>query len=271
MNILEKIVLHKQKEVSIRQKDRSLSILAQSMYYKADCLSMVESLNRDDKSGIIAEFKRRSPSKPSINLTADVADVTIGYQEAGVSGLSVLTDEFFFGGNNLDLTTARKSNNCPILRKDFVVDAYQIHEAKSIGADLILLIAEILTKEEVSILARTAKDLGLEVLMEIHSEKQLEKLCDQVDIVGVNNRNLDTFEVNIQNSLELTSAIPSSVVKISESGISDVQSILQLKAVGFQGFLIGEHFMISDDPAAQCKHFINNIKTSRIDKIIVNP
>ncbi|MEL6926125.1 MAG: indole-3-glycerol phosphate synthase TrpC, partial [Bacteroidota bacterium] len=168
----------------------------------------------------------------------------------------VLTDEAFFGGKNADLTEARKFNYCPILRKEFIIDEYQIVEAKSIGADAILLIAECLTKKEVGQLARFAKTLGLEVLMEIHSADQLSKVCPELDIIGVNNRNLKTFEVSIQNSIDLFPAIPADFVRISESGISDPASIVELKQVGFEGFLIGENFMKSANPGQACAEFI---------------
>jgi len=270
MNILDKIVAHKLEEVQINKKHVSKDMLMQSALYERSTLSMVAHLNREDKSGIIAEFKRKSPSKSNINIDASVKEVTEGYVLAGASGISVLTDRHFFGAHEDDIRTARQANDCPILRKDFIIDPYQIHEAKTLGADIILLIAEILTVSQVNDLANEAKSLGLEVLMEIHSEQQLDKYCTAVDIVGVNNRNLETFEVSIENSIQLSNSIPSTALKISESGISNIQSIQKLKEVGFQGFLIGEHFMAASNPAKKCKEFINELNTSQI-KDIVNP
>ena len=211
-------------------------------------------------SGVIAEYKRKSPSKGIINDTDSVERVSVWYMQAGASALSILTDEKYFGGKNEDLMTARKFNFCPILRKDFVIDEYQIIEAKSIGADAILLIAEALEKDEVLTLAKKAKSIGLEVLMEIHTEDQLEKANEFIDIIGVNNRDLKTFKVDIENSIRISSKIPSQFVKISESGISSPEDVKKLKKYGFQGFLIGENFMKSDQPGKACANFLREIK-----------
>ena len=260
MDILEKIVAHKQGEVAERKALYPIKLLEQSIYFNTPAVSMRQYIRRPDKSGIIAEFKRRSPSKGEINLYASVERVTIEYMQAGASALSVLTDEHFFGGKNADLTEARKNNFCPILRKDFIVDEYQIIEARSIGADVILLIAECLTKEEIKRLSATAHDLGLEVLMEIHSIDQLDKLSEHVDLLGVNNRNLKDFTVSIQHSIDAIPYIPEGVVKISESGLNDPRSIVELKEAGFEGFLIGEYFMKSDRPGARARDFIERIE-----------
>lgn len=259
MTILEKIVAHKVKEVEERSALFPTKLLEQSIYFGAPTVSMKTYLRRPDKSGIIAEFKRRSPSKGDINPYAKVEQVTIGYMQAGASGLSVLTDTHFFGGKSEDLREARKFNFCPILRKDFIIDEYQIVEARAMGADVILLIAECLEAQQVKDLAAFAKTLDLEVLMEVHSAEQLEKLSPDVDIVGVNNRDLATFTVSIDTSIQLFDAIPNDFVKISESGISDPNTIVKLKEVGFQGFLIGEHFMKTSDPAKACRDFIKRI------------
>ncbi len=260
MDILEKIVAHKKKEVEKRKSIYPSKLLEQSIYFETPVVSLRKYLLRDDKSGIIAEFKKKSPSQGFINPYAKVEEVSIGYMQAGASALSVLTDEEFFGGKNTDLTEARKFNFCPILRKDFVVDEYQIIEAKSIGADAILLIAECLEKQQLKDFAGTAKQLGLEVLMEIHSGEQLSKLNPHVDAVGVNNRNLKTFEVTIETSLHLINGIPDSVVKVSESGLKRADSVLRLKEAGFQGFLVGTHFMQTDNPAKACSQFIREIE-----------
>ncbi len=260
MTILDKIVAHKQKEVAQLKERYPIKLLEESIYFSTPTVSMKEYLLRPDKCGIIAEFKRKSPSKGDINPYASVEQVTIGYMQAGASGLSILTDQEFFGGKNDDLTTARKFNFCPILRKDFIIDEYQIHEARSIGADVILLIAECLEKDQLKSLAATAKSLGLEVLMEVHSKEELAKLNEHVDIVGVNNRNLKDFSVSIATSINLFKDIPAELVKISESGINDPNAIVKLKKVGYQGFLIGEYFMKTADPAKTCREFIKRVK-----------
>ena len=248
MTILEKIIKHKRTEVADRKSLYPTKLLEKSIYFNTPAVSLKKYLLRPDKSGVIAEFKRHSPSKGDINPYAKVEEVSIGYMQAGASALSVLTDEKFFKGKNADLTEARKFNFCPILRKDFVVEEYQIIEAKSIGADAILLIAECLEKEEIARFAKLAKSLGLEVLMEIHSKDQLSKISPDLDLIGVNNRNLKTFEVSTQTSVDLFDHIPSDFVRISESGISEPKTIAELKAVGFQGFLIGERFMATANP-----------------------
>jgi len=259
MNILDQIIAKKKEEVAERKSLYPVPLLEQSIYFKTPAVSLKKYLLREDKQGIIAEFKKRSPSKGAINPYAKVESVSIGYMQAGASAISVLTDESFFGGKNADLTEARKFNFCPILRKEFIIDEYQLIEAKSIGADAILLIAECLEKEQVKALATTAHNLGMEVLMEVHSLRQLDKLCPEIDIVGVNNRDLETFTVSIDTSIELAKSIPTEFVRISESGISDPASIIKLKEVGYQGFLIGEHFMKTANPAQACATFINRL------------
>lgn len=261
MTILEEIVLHKQKEVEQQKGLYPVKLLEQSIYFNTPVVSLKKYLQREDKSGIIAEFKRKSPSKGAINPFASVEQVSIGYMQAGASALSVLTDEHFFGGSKKDLTTARNFNFCPILRKDFIIDEYQLVEARSIGADVVLLIAECLEKAQLKALASQAKSLGLEVLMEIHSGDQLDKWTPDVDVVGVNNRNLADFTLSLDNSFSLADAIPKESVKISESGISDPNAIIQLKEAGFQGFLIGEYFMKHAEPHKACRAFIKKIES----------
>ncbi len=260
MHILDKIIAHKRKEVAHRKERYPVRLLEEQLHYSAPTVSMVHYLRRADKSGIIAEFKRRSPSKGDIHPHAGVVAVTIGYMQAGASGLSVLTDETFFGGSLNDLKQARLHNYCPILRKDFIIDEYQIVEARAWGADVVLLIAECLSAAEVARLAAFAKSLGLEVLLELHSADQLDKLSPEVDMVGVNNRNLKDFSVRIETSLELAERLPAEVVRISESGISNAAAIVRLKAAGYEGFLIGEHFMSAPDPAARCRQLVREIQ-----------
>ncbi len=260
MNILEKIVRHKRKEIAERKALYPTKLLEKSIYFETPVVSLQSYLQRKDRLGIIAEFKRRSPSKGDLNPHASVEKVSIGYMQAGASALSVLTDEHFFGGKNEDLTTARNFNYCPILRKDFIIDPYQLVEAKSIGADVVLLIAECLDKDEVAQLARSARELGLEVLLEVHSEAQLDKITPDIQLLGVNNRNLETFEVNARTSIELIEQIPDELTPISESGLKDPNTVVELRRIGYKGFLIGEHFISHSDPAKACREFIRRVR-----------
>ena len=260
MHILEKIIGHKKKEVEERKKLFPTDLLERSLFFKTECVSLVKYLKDENKSGVIAEFKRRSPSKGDINKYASVEQVTIGYMQAGASALSVLTDTEFFGGKSADLSEARKFNYCPILRKDFIVDEYQIIEAKSIGADAILLIAACLTPEEVKKLSGVANSLGLQVLMEIHDETELDRFCENINVVGVNNRDLKTFNVSVKNSHKLLPLLPEGVAKISESGINDPKDAAGLLLAGFDGLLIGESFMKNSRPELACLEFIAELE-----------
>jgi len=259
MSILNKIIQHKRPEIEKRKSAVSISELEKSFYFGRQVLSLKESLETGNRTGIIAEFKRRSPSKGVINDKADVIDVTAAYTENGASALSVLTDEIFFSGRDEDLVEAR-INDIPILRKDFIVDEYQLVEAKSIGADVILLIAACLTPKEVKHLAGFAKNLGLEVLLELHDESELGHLCDETKLIGINNRDLKTFEVNLEQSLIMAGQIPADKIKIAESGISSVDDILLLRENGFKGFLIGELFMREADPTIAFAEFVNTLR-----------
>ena len=259
-NILDEIIAFKHKEVAERKELYPAKLLERSIYFSTPSVSLKHYLLRPDKSGIIAEFKRKSPSKGFINQYAKVEEVTLGYMQAGASALSVLTDEKFFGGKNEDVTKARKLNFCPILRKEFVIDEYQIIEAKSIGADAILLIAACLSKSEIDTLAKFAKSLGLEVLLEMHGEDEFDKISTEVELVGINNRNLQTFVVDIEQSKRFAAKIPDSFVKVAESGIDSVEVIKDLKLSGFKGFLMGEHFMKTADPAKACANFIKQLQ-----------
>lgn len=260
MHMLDQIVAHKRKEVAAQKERVPVKALEQSPFFAAPSFSLRQSLLQSDKSGIIAEFKRRSPSKGDINPGASVEQVTMGYIEAGASALSVLTDEQFFGGKNADLSEARKFNACPILRKDFIVDEYQIVEAKSIGADAILLIAACLEKAQLRQLAQTAASLGLEVLMEVHEEEELDHWIPEIKLLGVNNRNLKTMAVSVQTSIEMFASIPTEVLAISESGINDPAVIVELKDIGYKGFLMGEHFMQDAAPGKKCQEFIQRLR-----------
>jgi indole-3-glycerol phosphate synthase len=259
MNILEQIVAYKKTELAALKDTVTISALEQSEFFQRETLSLKKTLQDKSRTQIIAEFKRRSPSKGSINETANVVEVTSGYTAYGASAISVLTDSKFFGGSEGDLIAARL-NAIPILRKDFIVDEYQIIQAKSIGADIILLIAACLTPMQVKQFAQTANKLKLEVLLELHAENEIDHICDEIDFIGVNNRNLKTFTVDLDQSVRLAEKIGSSRLKIAESGISNPKNILYLKSYGFDAFLIGEHFMKQADPAASFGKFINELK-----------
>jgi len=260
MTILDKIVEQKKKEVAAAKQLTSIAELEASPYFDRTPYSFKEFLLAPNRTGIIAEFKRRSPSKGIINDKALVEDVTQAYAAAGASALSVLTDEQFFGGAQKDVTAARKVNNIPILRKDFMIDEYQVLEAKAIGADVILLIAAILTPAEIKHLAATAKSQGLSVLLEVHNLQELERSIDpNLDAIGVNNRNLADFTVSVENSFDLAEHIPDEFIKISESAISNTKVIKELKEAGFRGFLIGENFMRQADPGAAIREFVRGL------------
>ncbi|HVZ25183.1 MAG TPA: indole-3-glycerol phosphate synthase TrpC [Sediminibacterium sp.] len=262
MNILEKIIARKKEELRVRKKQRPLAMLQQKQLYARQNSSLVASLNDPSKTGIIAEFKRKSPSKGIIHPSARVADVTKAYAINQASGISVLTDSDFFGGDLADLEQAAATVTVPLLRKDFMIDTYQLHEAKAHGASVILLIAACLQKEQVAELAETAHTLGLEVLLEIHDETELAHICQAVDMVGVNNRNLKTFEVDIATSIRLAGQIPADKTRIAESGINNIAAIVTLREAGFKGFLIGEHFMKQPDPSIAFADFVNQLKAS---------
>ena len=259
MNILDTIVARKKIEVAERKKQTSVAELEKGKFFANKTLSLKSFLLDAEKTGIIAEFKRKSPSKGIINGTATVEEVTSAYAKYGASGISVLTDQDFFGGS-LDDLLAATINEVPLLRKDFMIDEYQLIEAKAFGAEVILLIAACLTPYEVKTMAATAKNLGLEVLLEIHNDEELEHICDAVDLVGVNNRNLKTFEVSIKTSLDLINKIPKDKPAVAESGISDVDTIVTLRDAGFKGFLIGENFMKQANPSIAFADFVNQLK-----------
>lgn len=260
MNILTQIVARKKAEVAASAKLVSMRELEQGDYFGRSPYRLKDFILDPARTGIIAEFKRRSPSKGIINDHAAVADVVQGYAAAGASAISVLTDMDFFGGHPNDLLEARQVSTVPLLRKDFMVDEYQIVEAKALGADIILLIAAILTPAQIASFSALAGSLGLNVLLEVHNrEELLRSLCPGIDAVGVNNRNLNDFSVDIQTSFDLYADIPDEFLKISESAISNPATIRQLKSAGFQGFLIGENFMKTADPAAAMQAFAEDL------------
>lgn len=260
MTILDKIIARKKEEVAAAKAAVSIKDLEDSKYFELECPSLQAFLLDPSKTGIIAEFKRQSPSKGIINDTALVPDVTKGYETAGASGISILTDTDFFGGCYADLSLGRDSVEIPILRKDFMIDTYQVYEAKSMGASAILLIAAVLTDARARELGSLAKAMGMDVLMEVHNREELDLVNPYVDIVGVNNRDLKTFTVSLERSVELASHMPANTVKISESGIYTIEDIKYLRSHGFQGFLIGENFMREADPAKACIEFSAKLK-----------
>jgi indole-3-glycerol phosphate synthase len=259
MNILDTIIVKKKIEVSERKKNKSISELEKEAFFKNKTLSFKEYLLREDKTGIIAEYKRKSPSKGIINDKSSVTEVTTAYAKYGASSISILTDEEFFGGSLNDLLEST-INEVPLLRKDFIIDEYQLIESKAYGAEVILLIAACLTKDEVRTLAGLAKNIGLNVLLEIHNKYELVHICDDIDVVGVNNRDLKTFTVDINRSLELGEQIPADKIRISESGIDNAASIRLLKEYGFKGFLIGEKFMKEENPGLAFQNFTKELK-----------
>lgn len=264
MNILDRIIHHKIKEVDACKRAVPISALEASPEFSRPTASLKAAIRDSERSGIIAEFKRRSPSKGVIHADASVQRITTGYAAAGASALSVLTDQQFFGGSNGDLAEARKHNTCPILRKDFTVDEYQIIEARSIGADAILLIAAVLRPETSKRMASLAHSFGMEVLLEVHNEGELlGHLEAGADLIGVNNRNLKDFSVSIDISRQLAPMIPKEVVRVSESGISNPATIIDLEKSGFEGFLIGESFMKEREPEAVALKFIQELQRLR--------
>ena len=257
--ILDKIIARKKKDVALKKGLIPVKQLEQSVLYEQKLPSLAAAI-ANTPTGIIAEFKRRSPSKSEINQQADIADVAKGYQNAGVSGMSVLTDGPFFGGSLDDLLLARAAVTMPLLRKEFIVDEYQIIEAKAHGAAAILLIAASLKSQEIQQFASLAKQLGMDVLCEAHNAAEVHKsIVPQVDMIGINNRNLKTFEVSLDTSKTLSTLIPDEFVKVSESGISTIDAISELLPYGYQGFLIGENFMKTKDPGASATQFIQSL------------
>jgi indole-3-glycerol phosphate synthase len=261
VNILETITAHKRKEVALQKENVPFAVLEKEIDFSRTCISLVQRLKQPGASGIIAEIKRKSPSQGIIHPDVLVDKIASGYAFAGCSGLSVLTDHEFFGGTSDDLVTARKVVDVPILRKEFIVDEYQIAEAKAIGADVILLIAACLEPEKIKWLTSVAHGLGLEVLLEVHDEAELMSNLDSgADLLGVNNRNLKTFEVSVDVSRELAEKIPASFVKISESGIDNVSTVQELRRYGYEGFLMGQNFMKHEKPEEACRRFIEELR-----------
>lgn len=263
MTILNRIIADKYKEIALKKSLISIPDLTKSVLFERKTYSLTENLRRS-ANGIIAEHKRRSPSKSVINQDLNCFDVVEAYEEAGVAGISVLTDGKYFGGSLDDLLVARAKCSLPLLRKDFVIDPYQIYEAKAYGADVVLLIAAVLNPFDIKRFAEIAKSLQLEILLEVYDLNELQRsIVPDIDMIGVNNRNLNTFEVTLQTSELLATEIPNDFIKVSESGISSANDVLELKKFGYQGFLIGENFMKTDLVYAETKKFVNQIEKQK--------
>lgn len=256
-NILDEIVSERKKTIQQLKSTLPVEVWEMMPLFEKDCISLKESLSGN--AGIIAEFKRASPSKGVINDKVDVLDVVLDYEMNGAAAVSILTEPVFFKGSNDDILTVANSLTIPILRKDFIVEEYQIFESKALGADVILLIAACLSVKQVKELALAAKRIGLEVLLELHDESELNHICNEVDLVGVNNRNLKNFEVNLEHSVRMAEKIGNDFIKVAESGINDVNNIGYLKQHGFNGFLIGEYFMKQQDPGKALKEFTDSL------------
>lgn len=255
-HILDEIIAHKRAILPVRKGLVPTAVLEKYPYFERRCSSLAASLRMGAHTGIIAEFKRSSPSKGVINDAVTVAEVAAAYAAGGAAAISVLTDDRFFGGSNDDLMDARDTVDLPLLRKDFIIDEYQILEAKAIGADLILLIAACLTPAEVKALAAFAQGIGMEVLLELHEAEELGHICEGIELVGINNRNLKTFEVDIERSLRMAGQIPAGKIKIAESGIHTPAQVNVFREHGFSGFLMGEQFMKHADPGDAFRQFV---------------
>lgn len=257
MTILDKIIEQKRIELSLAKKNIPIEMLKDTFFFQREGLSLKTTVK--ERSGIIAEFKRQSPSKGIINAKAQPLEVATAYQTFGASGISVLTDFHFFGGNIQDILSIREHIHTPILRKDFMIEAYQFYEAKAIGADVVLLIAACLSPLQVSEFTDLAHQLGLEVLLELHTEEELNHFNSEVDLVGINNRNLKDFKVDLEHSVRLKNALPSETLSVAESGIYALEDFKYLKKQGFDAFLMGEFFMKNENPAKKFEQFANEI------------
>ncbi len=258
MNILDKIIERKKQEIEYSKSKVSVEQLKDSEFFGRKTFSLKESL--ESKSGIIAEFKRQSPSKGIINNQISPLEVASDYEKFGASGISILTDKDFFGGSFDDILSVRNHIQIPILRKDFMVDDYQFYEAKAIGADVILLIAACLSTTQVQEFTELSHKLGLEVLLEIHTEEELQHINKNIDFVGINNRNLKDFKVDLQHSVNLKNQLPENILSVAESGIYNEEDFKYLKEKGFNGFLMGEYFMKNKNPGNKFSEFVSNVK-----------
>jgi len=269
MNILDLIAAAKKLEIRERKYRSPVRILEKSIFFNRNTLSLREELVKESSPAIIAEFKRKSPTRGIINYMSDLTEVCKGYIGAGASAVSILTDRDYFGGTLEDMLLVRQNINCAVLRKDFIIDEYQIIEARSYGADAILLITELLPSATLERLFRFAYSMGLDVMVEVHDKNNISKIPYDTKIIGINSRNLNSFDVNIDHLRKIIKLIPGNLVKVAESGIRSSDDCLKLYRNGFDAFLIGEHFMSSTDPGKICKDFIDEIRnrdTSSFEK-----
>ncbi len=258
MNILDKIVHRKKEEISYSKAKISLQELRDSEFFNRPNFSLKESIK--NKSGIIAEFKRQSPSKGIINDKFSPLEVVSAYEHFGASGISILTDKDFFGGCFEDILNVRNHISIPIIRKDFMIDEYQFYQAKNLGADVVLLIAACLSPQQTLEFTELSHELGLEVVLEIHTEEELKHYHSKIDLVGINNRNLKDFKVDLQHSVQLKNQLPENTLSVAESGIYSIDDFNYLKEKGFDGFLMGEYFMKNTNPAHAFEDFMSNIR-----------
>lgn len=259
MHILDKIIVQKRLEVIRHREAVPLDRLVAAELSGREPVSFRQALLAS-RTGIIAEFKRKSPSKGWIHPDASPELVVPAYERGGAVAASVLTDGPFFGGSPGDLRRVRERVAFPVLRKDFIIDEYQLYQARALGADVVLLIAAVLSPALVKQFARTAHRLGLEVLLEIHAEEELECLCPEIDVAGVNNRNLKTFVTDVETSFRLGEKLPAGLVRISESGLSSADTVRQLREAGFGGFLMGENWMKEADPGQALADFVSRLE-----------
>lgn len=258
--ILDGIVINKRKEIEKLKPLSSFERFEQKgFFWNIRNRSLADNLLMPGSNGIIAEFKRKSPSKGWFKTKElEVEPVVVKYNK-GAAGISVLTDDPYFGGDLDDLIQAKVLTDIPVLRKDFIIDKWQIAESKAFGADVILLIAAILSPAQVKEFATFARSIGLESILEVHNEEELGHDCEEVDMIGINNRDLKTFKVDINVSLELIKKLPAAKPAIAESGINDPAAILTLRNAGFKGFLVGERFMKEEDPGKAFEEFISQL------------
>ncbi len=258
-DILKKIEIWKREDTARRKEDVPLSILKMISGYSGECISLYDKLKDANEPCIITEFKRKSPSKGDINLKGNPVEICKSYETAGATAISVLTDQEFFGAETTDFSKVRAVVDLPLLRKDFILEEYQVHETKAMGADVILLIAAMLSPKEVDMLAELARKLGMDVLLELHSENEIDHISRHVNILGVNNRNLKNFDVDLKHSQDFAGKLPKNIPTIAESGLSGYQDVVNLYKSGFKGFLMGEYFMKSDNPGKKCRQLIDKI------------
>lgn len=258
-DILKKIEAWKKVETAERKRNIPLEALKNQPEYQRVCISLSDKLKVMKTPQFIAEFKRQSPSKGIIKRAADPVKICQSYQDSGASAVSVLTDEKFFGALSSDFKRVRKVISLPLLRKDFILEEYQVFETKAMGADIILLIAAMLSPVQVSRLAGLARKLGMDVLLELHTEDELDRMCADISIIGVNNRNLRNFEVRLDHTKDFALKLPKGIPAIAESGLDNHEAVARLFLAGFKGFLIGEYFMKSEDPGRQCKELIEGL------------